>query len=102
MAVCARQATGGAGGPLPERPTDYLDVAGLRLHVRDTGRQGAPPVIMLHGFGASLHTWEPWAQALASDPRVIRFDLPGFGPHGSPIPTGDYSDARSVEVVGLP
>ena len=53
---------------------------------------------MLHGFGASLHTWEPWAQALASDHRVIRFDLPGFGLTGAD-PTGDYYDARRAQVL---
>ena len=55
-------------------------------------------MIMLHGFGASLHTWEPWAQALSGDHRVIRFDLPGFGLTGAD-PSGDYSDARSVQVL---
>lgn len=56
----------------------YLDVAGLRLHVRITGPESAPAVVMLHGLGASLHTWEAWAAGL-SEHRVIRFDLPGFG-----------------------
>jgi pimeloyl-ACP methyl ester carboxylesterase len=82
-----------------DSPDDYLEVAGLRLHLRDTGPRDAPAVIMLHGFGASLHTWEPWAQALAGDHRVVRFDLPGSGLSG-PDPGGDYSDARSVEVLG--
>ena len=79
-------------------PGDYLDVAGLRLHVRDSGPRDAPVVIMLHGFGAGLHTWEPWAQALTADHRVIRFDLPGFGLSGAD-PGGDYSDQHSVQVL---
>lgn len=78
--------------------SDYLEVAGLRLHLRDSGPKEAPAVILLHGFGSSLHTWEPWAQALAADHRVIRFDLPGFGLTGAD-PTGDYTDARSVQVL---
>jgi pimeloyl-ACP methyl ester carboxylesterase len=78
--------------------SDYRDVAGLRLHVRDSGPRDAPAVILLHGFGASLHTWEPWAQALSSQFRVIRFDVPGFGLTGAD-PTGDYSDKRSVAVI---
>ena len=79
-------------------PGDMLDVAGLRLHVRDSGPKAAPAVILLHGFGASLHTWEPWTQGLQSDHRVIRFDLPGSG-LSTPDPTGDYSDARSLHVL---
>jgi hypothetical protein len=38
---------------------DYRAVEGVRLRLRDTGPRDAPAVIMLHGFGASLDTWEP-------------------------------------------
>src|SRR5687767_13215520 len=69
-------------------PGDYVDVAGLRLHVRDSGAREAPAVILLHGFGSSLHTWEPLARALSGEYRVIRFDLPGFGLTGVD-PSGD-------------
>ena len=79
-------------------PNDFIEVAGLRLHVRDSGPRDAPVVILLHGFGASLHTWEPWAQVLASDRRVIRFDMPGAGLTGAD-PTGDYTDTRGVQVL---
>jgi pimeloyl-ACP methyl ester carboxylesterase len=77
---------------------EYRTVDGLRLRVRDTGPRDAPVVILLHGFGASLDTWEPWAKALSGRYRVVRFDLPGFGLTG-PDPTGDYSDARSVNIL---
>jgi pimeloyl-ACP methyl ester carboxylesterase len=77
---------------------DMIEVAGIKLHVRDSGPRHAPAVIFLHGFGASLHTWEPWATTLLHDMRVIRLDLPGSG-LSSPDPTGHYTDARSVEVL---
>lgn len=80
------------------RPGDFQPVAGMRLHVRDTGPRTAPPVIFLHGFASSLHTWEDWARALEGEFRVIRFDLPGFGLTG-PDPSGDYTDARSLAVI---
>jgi pimeloyl-ACP methyl ester carboxylesterase len=76
----------------------YRLVAGARLRVRDTGPRDGPVVIMLHGFGASLETWEPWARRLSAHYRVIRFDLPGFGLTG-PDPTGNYSDARAVALL---
>jgi pimeloyl-ACP methyl ester carboxylesterase len=79
-------------------PTDYLEVAGMRLHVKDTGLRDAPAVILLHGFGSSLQTWDAWADALSDKFRVIRYDLPGFGLTG-PDPTGDYTDTRSVQVL---
>jgi pimeloyl-ACP methyl ester carboxylesterase len=77
---------------------DYVDAAGMRLRVRDTGPRDAPAVILLHGFGSSLETWDAWADMLSDKFRVIRYDLPGFGLTG-PDPTGDYSDARSVQVL---
>ena len=79
-------------------PSTFVDIAGVRLHLRDTGPRDAPAVVMLHGFGASLHTWDDWAALLESDVRIIRIDLPGFGLTG-PDPTGDYTDARSIAVL---
>jgi len=79
-------------------PSVFLDLLGLRLHVRDTGPRAAPALIFLHGFGASLRTWEDWARDLESDHRVIRYDLPGFGLTGAD-PSGDYTDARSIAVL---
>lgn len=79
-------------------PSDMIDVAGTRLHVRDSGPKTAPAVIFLHGFGASLQTWEPWANALAKDLRVIRIDLPGSG-LSLPDSTGDYTDKRSLQII---
>ena len=85
-----------------DAPSEFVEAAGLRLHVRQSGALGAhtdaPVVILLHGFGSSLHTWEPWAQKLAATHRVIRLDLPGAGLTGAD-PTGDYSDLRSVQIL---
>jgi pimeloyl-ACP methyl ester carboxylesterase len=77
---------------------DFLPVDGLRLYLRDTGPRDAPAVILLHGFGSSLQTWDDWARVLSVDHRVIRFDLPGFGLTGAD-PTGDYSDQRTIQVL---
>jgi pimeloyl-ACP methyl ester carboxylesterase len=78
---------------------DYVEVAGLRLHVKDEGPRDGPAVVLLHGFGSSLQTFDAWAQSLSAQFRVVRFDLPGFGLTGAD-PTGDYSDARSLVVIG--
>ena len=79
-------------------PSVFLDVAGLTLHVRDTGPRAAPAIVLLHGFGSSLQTWDDWARDLERDHRVIRYDLPGFGLTGAD-PSGDYTDARAVAVL---
>lgn len=79
-------------------PSSFLEVAGLRLHLRDTGPRDAPAILFLHGFGSSLHTWEDVAAGLQDRFRVLRMDLPGFGLTG-PDPSGDYTDARAHAVI---
>ena len=74
----------------------YVDVFDMPVHYRDQGR--GPVLLLLHGSGSSLHTWDDWVTLLARDFRVIRMDLPGFGLTG-PDPTDDYSVARYVEFV---
>jgi len=71
-------------------PSDFIDVQGLVVHVRDEGPRDDPvPVVLIHGTAASLHTWEGWVIALRTQRRVIMFDLPGFGLTG-PNADGDY------------
>ncbi len=79
-------------------PATFLEVAGMRVRLRDTGPRDAPVLVMLHGFGSSLETWDDWADQLSADHRVIQFDLPGFGLTGAD-PTGEYTDARAIAVL---
>ena len=78
--------------------TDYVDAAGIRLHLQDSGPHDAPAVILLHGFGSSLQTFDAWSDALSAKYRVVRYDLPGFGLTG-PDPARDYSDARGIAIL---
>lgn len=52
---------------------------GLKLHYRDEGRPDAKTLVLIHGFAASLHTWEPWVAALGEHYRIVSLDLPGHG-----------------------
>jgi len=71
-------------------PSDFIDVKGQLVHLRDVGPRDDPePLALIHGTSASLHTWEGWAKALSAQHRVISFDLPGFGLTG-PNASGDY------------
>ena len=52
---------------------------GLKVHYRDEGNPDGKPIVLVHGFSASLHTWEPWVEGLKDEFRVISVDLPGHG-----------------------
>lgn len=73
----------------------YMDLpGGLKVHYRDQGKRDGPTLVLVHGFAASLHTWEPWVQRLGSQYRIITLDLPGFGltsaPDGYTLGRGDF------------
>lgn len=79
-------------------PPKVVQVDGLSLHYKDSGPSDAPVLVLLHGFGSSLQTWDTWALELEKDYRVIRLDLPGFGLTG-PTPQQDYSEVRDVTTL---
>jgi pimeloyl-ACP methyl ester carboxylesterase len=81
-----------------DSPDDMKQIGVWRLHVRDSGPRDAPAIVLIHGFGASLQTWDAWAQCLSRRWRVVRVDLPGSG-LSPPDPAGDYKDARSIQML---
>lgn len=82
------------GGPASQ----FIEVSGMKVHVRDEGPKDAPVIVLLHGSNASLHTWDPWAATLSKTYRIIRFDQAGHGLTG-PHPRRDYSAAAFVAAV---
>jgi pimeloyl-ACP methyl ester carboxylesterase len=103
-------------GQWAQPPSEFIDLRGQLVHLRDegprhTGTGGSPPpVVLLHGTSASLHTWEGWVAGLKGQRRVISFDLPGFGLTGpftgayrkDEEAPGDYSgDAYARFVIDL-
>lgn len=80
--------------------SQFLTLAdGLNVHYRDEGKRDGHPVVLVHGFSASLHTWEPWVEALSDEYRVISLDLPGHGLTRSPPPE-KMNVPYFAEVVG--
>lgn len=66
----------------------FIHINGMDVHYTDQG-QGIP-LVLLHGVGASLNTWDGWQERLQNDFRIIRLDLPAFGLTG-PNPSKEYS-----------
>ncbi|MGA7711566.1 MAG: alpha/beta hydrolase [Rhizomicrobium sp.] len=58
----------------------FVDLpGGVHLHYRDEGRVDRPLLLLVHGFGDSLWTWDGWVETLKSKFHIIRIDLPGHG-----------------------
>ena len=38
--------------------TQLLQIDGQRVYLQDTGPRDAVPIVLLHGFGSSLQTWD--------------------------------------------
>lgn len=70
--------------------------APVRLYYREAG--SGPPLLLLHGFGASSFTWRKIAPALAETHRVIAVDLKGFGQSDKPFDER-YSVVDQAELV---
>jgi pimeloyl-ACP methyl ester carboxylesterase len=51
----------------------------------EAGRRGTPPVVLLHGLGATSSSFLPVMWDLARDHHVISVDLPGFGESDKPL-----------------
>lgn len=66
-----------AATPASSLDTRFTDVAGLRT--RYLVRGGGPPVLVLHGWGASIETVHPMVTGLEAAATVYALDLPGFG-----------------------
>jgi pimeloyl-ACP methyl ester carboxylesterase len=72
-----------------ERPADHpvikiANVLGVRTSYLEAGPPDAPPVLLLHGLGATNASMLPLVPDLARDHRVIAPDFPGFGASGAP------------------
>ncbi len=58
----------------------YWTYNDLRVHFRVTGNESNPPIVLIHGFGASSDHWRNNAEIFASEGfRVFAIDLIGFG-----------------------
>lgn len=70
--------------------------APVKLYYQEEGK--GPPLLLIHGFGASTFTWRHVAPELAKTHRVIAVDLKGFGQSDKPF-DGRYSVFDQAELL---
>jgi non-heme chloroperoxidase len=61
------------------------------LHVIDQGPEGAPAILLIHGWSQAVGCWKTQA-ALADRFRVVAFDLRGHGASDKPADEAAYQD----------
>jgi pimeloyl-ACP methyl ester carboxylesterase len=76
----------------------FIDVGGVRAHVREQGDPDGIPVVLIHGSMGSLHMWEGWARELSGKVRLISVDLPGHGLTGA-WPRDEYTIEAYADFV---
>ncbi len=77
----------------------FLPLGNMDIHYRDEGNpKDSIPLVLIHGTGSSLHTFDVWTEELKSNYRVIRMDLPGYGLTG-PFDHRDYSIDSYVDFL---
>ncbi len=70
--------------------------APVKLFYEEQGE--GPPLLLIHGFGASTYTWRQIAPELARDHRVIAVDMKGFGQSDKPFDE-NYSVFDQAELL---
>ncbi|WP_309051771.1 alpha/beta fold hydrolase, partial [Streptomyces sp.] len=81
--------------PVPRELT-AVSADGARVHVEVYGPEGAPAVVLAHGWTCSIAFWAEQIRALATDHRVIAYDQRGHGRSPLPGPTGQGYSTTSL------
>jgi pimeloyl-ACP methyl ester carboxylesterase len=69
---------------LAEEDSLFVRLENVNVHYKVSG-EGFPPVVLLHGFGASTFSWREVFSPLADRFTVMAFDRPGFGLTSRPL-----------------
>ena len=66
-------------GPLKGKVFFYDSQAVKKAGKRDTGEEGVPPILFIHGLGDEADSFRHLVTGLSHTCRVLALDLPGFG-----------------------
>jgi pimeloyl-ACP methyl ester carboxylesterase len=81
------------------KPISYrsTDVDGIEVFYREAGDEGAPKLLLLHGFPTSSHMFRELIPLLSDRFHIVAPDLPGFGRSENPRANTFESIAQTIE-----
>src|SRR5687768_10342308 len=66
---------------------------GLSLAAYEAGNSAGPPTVLIHGFTGNVLSWEhQFTPSLATEFRLITFDLRGHGASDKPLDGAAYTN----------
>ncbi|MYY11834.1 alpha/beta fold hydrolase [Streptomyces sp. SID4919] len=81
--------------PAPARELTAVSADGAHVHVEIHGPEGAPTVVLAHGWTCSTAFWAHQVRDLRADHRVVVYDQRGHGRSPAPV-TGDGYSTRAL------
>lgn len=80
-------------------PSLFVNIDDMLVHYRDEGKAtDSIPIVLIHGTGSSLHTFNDWTNSLKDKHRVVRMDLPGYG-LTDPFPKSNYAIDNYIKFI---
>ncbi|MEL6768422.1 MAG: alpha/beta hydrolase [Pseudomonadota bacterium] len=80
---------------MPVRQYEIESAPGLRIAMRETGPEDAPPILFLHGWSQSALSWRPQFEGrLAGRFRLVAPDLRGHGASSKPEDPSAYATGK--------
>jgi len=62
----------------------FLQIDGLRIHCKESGEIESPRLLLIHGLGGSIESWEEIFDELSKSFHILAVDLPGCGQSDKP------------------
>ncbi|MFB6436887.1 alpha/beta fold hydrolase [Streptomyces sp. NPDC056411] len=87
--------------PVPRASRELTSADGARLYAELHGPEGAPAVVLAHGWTCSTAFWAPVVRDLAVDHTVVVYDQRGHGRSPAPGPAGYSTTALADDLVAV-